>query len=152
MEATVIENVFMAKSHTGTVVTNRGTTRTVWAGRILTGLVTLFMCFDLGVKILALPVAVEGTTALGYPAAVVVPLGLIQLACLILYLVPRTALIGALLWTAYLGGAVATHVRVGNPLFTHVLSPVYFAAMLWLGLWLRDRRVGAFLAAPSLRR
>ena len=68
-----------------------------------------------------------------------------QLACLILYLVPRTAPLGAVLWTGYLGGAIATHVRVGNPLFSHTLFPIYVAAMLWGGLWLRDARVRRLL-------
>ena len=74
------------------------------------------------------------------------PLGILQLVLLALYLVPRTALLGAVLWTGYLGGAVATHVRVGNPLVSHVLFPVYVAALLWGGLWLRDRRTRALLA------
>ncbi len=69
------------------------------------------------------------------------PIGLIQLVALVLYVVPRTAVLGAILWTGYLGGAVATHVRHGDPMFSHVLAPVYVAAVLWLGLWLRDRRV-----------
>ena len=82
---------------------------------------------------------------LGYSPDVIVPLGLVQLACLILYVVPRTAILGALLWTGYLGGAVATHVRVENPLFSHTLFPIYVAILLWAGLWLRDMRVRALL-------
>ena len=72
-------------------------------------------------------------------------LGVVQLACLAVYLVPRLSVMGAILWTGYLGGAVATHVRVGNPLFTHTLFPVYIATLLWLGLWLRDERLRAVL-------
>ena len=116
-------------------------TRALWAGRILGGLATLFLAFDAIGKVLQVSQAVEGTTSLGYPASVVLPLGLVQLVCLALYLVPRTAVLGAILWTGYLGGAVATHARLGNPLLSHVLFPVYVAAMLWGSLWLRDARL-----------
>ncbi len=128
----------------------RSTSRTtgrVWIGRVLSSIAVLFLSFDLVVKLLQLPQAIDGTVQLGYPAEVIRPLGVLQLALLVLYLIPRTALIGAVLWTGYLGGAVATHVRVGNPLFTHVLFPVYVAALLWGGLWLRDQRTRALLAA-----
>ena len=69
------------------------------------------------------------------------PLGVLELVCLSLYLLPQTAVLGAILWTGYLGGAVATHVRIGNPMFSHALFPVYVGALLWLGLWLRDARL-----------
>ena len=121
-------------------------TAQVWAGRIVSGLAVLFLLFDASMKVLRLPVAVEGTVQLGYPADVLVPLGIIQMGCLILYLIPRISPLGAAMWTGYLGGAVATHVRMGDPLFTHVLFPVYVATMLWAGLWLRDARVRALLA------
>jgi DoxX-like family len=127
------------------------TTRTrkaIWAGRILSGIAALFLAFDAAMKILAVPAAVEGTTQLGYPASRLLGIGMVQLVCLALYLIPRTAPLGAILWTGYLGGAIATHVRVGNPFFTHVLFPIYVAALLWAGLWLCDRRV-AELLAPS---
>lgn len=115
------------------------------AGRVLSTLAVLFLLFDAVGKLLR-PVAVlEGTTQLGWPASVILPLGIIQLVCLILYLVPRTSVLGAILWTGYLGGAVATHVRIGNPLFSHILFPTYVAALLWGGLWLRDRRLRALL-------
>jgi hypothetical protein len=120
--------------------------RAVLAGRILSGIAVLFLAFDAAMKLLALPAAVEGTTQLGYPASTLLPIGIIQLICLALYLIPRTAIIGAILWTGYLGGAIATHVRVGSPLFTHILFPIYVAALLWVGLWLRDRRVSALFA------
>ncbi len=122
------------------------TTRAVWIGRILTALGVIFLSFDIVVKLLQSAVAVQGTVQLGYSASVIRPLGILQLVLLILFLVPRTALLGAVLWTGYLGGAVATHVRVGNPLLTHVLFPVYVAALLWGGLWLRDRRTHVMLA------
>jgi hypothetical protein len=100
-------------------------------------------------KLLRVPEAIKGTVQIGYPPGVVFPLGLVTLACLILYLVPRTAILGALLWTAYLGGAVASHVRVGDPLFSHVLAPVYVAILLWLPLWLRDARLRALVPLRS---
>jgi DoxX-like protein len=119
--------------------------RLLVAGRILSGIPVLFLLLDAGMKVLQLPAAVEGTKQVGYRPEVVLPLGIVQLACLVLYLVPRTAVLGAILWTGYLGGAVATHVRIGDPLLTHVLAPVYVASFLWLGLWLRDARLRALV-------
>lgn len=117
----------------------------MWVGRGLSGLAVLFLAFDATMKLMKVQPAVEGTMLLGYPESVIVPLGVVQVACLVAYLVPKTSVLGAILWTGYLGGAVATHVRVGNPLFTHVLFPVYIGALLWLALWLRDRRLRAVL-------
>jgi DoxX-like family len=79
-------------------------------------------------------------------------IGVMQLVCLAVYLIPRTSLVGAVLWTGYLGGAIASQVRVGNPLFTHVLFPIYVAGLLWGGLYLRDSRVGVMLAAAPRER
>lgn len=114
-----------------------------WTGRVLSGLAIAFLLFDTALKVLAVPAAVEGTVQLGYQPDVLLWLGLIGIACTALYLVPRTAVLGAILWTGYLGGAVATHVRIGDPLFSHILFPVYVAAFLWMGLWLRDARLRA---------
>ncbi len=119
--------------------------KAVWTGRVLSGLAVLFLLFDAGVKVLEHPMAVQGTAELGYPQAVIFGLGTLQLVCLAVYLVPRTAALGAVLWTGYFGGAVATHVRIGHPLFSHVLFPVYVAALLWAGLWLRDERLRSVL-------
>jgi hypothetical protein len=121
----------------------------LWTARALSGMAVLFLAMDATMKLLQLPVAVDGTTQLGYPAAVIFPLGIVQLVCLVAYLVPRTAVLGAILWTGYLGGAIATHVRVGSPLLTHVLFPVYVAALLWGGLYLRDARVRALLSSAN---
>jgi hypothetical protein len=118
----------------------------LWAGRLLSGFACLFLAFDASMKVLQLAPAVEGTVQLGYPPSVILPLGILQALCLVAYLVPRTSVIGAILWTGYLGGAIATHVRVGSPLFTHVLFPIYVAALLWGGLYLRDRRVRALVS------
>ena len=119
--------------------------KTVWTGRILSGIAVLFLLFDAIGKLMRPAAVIDGTTELGWPVSVIVPLGIIQLICLITYLISRTSILGAILWTGYLGGAIATHVRIGNPLFSHVLFPVYIAALLWLGLWLRDRRLRALL-------
>ena len=82
---------------------------------------------------------------LGWPVSLAIPLGILLLSCLALYAIPRTAVLGAILLTGYLGGAVATHVRVADPLFSHVLFPVYVGAMLWGGLYLRDARLRALI-------
>ena len=118
-------------------------TRGRWAGRALTGLAVLFLVFDTTIKFAAAKAAVEGTVQLGWQAHHLPILGAIELVLLVLYLVPRTAPLGAVLWTGYLGGAIATHLRLDNPLFSHVLFPTYVAALLWGGLYLRDVRVRA---------
>jgi hypothetical protein len=120
--------------------------KTIWAGWVLSGIAVLFILMDAIVKVLALPAAVQATTQLGYRAGSIVGIGILELICLAVYLVPRTAPVGAVLWTGYLGGAVASNVRLDNPLFSHTLFPVYIAVLIWAGLWLRDRRVGALLA------
>jgi hypothetical protein len=111
------------------------------AGYVLTVLVALFLTFDTVIKVLKLAPAVQGTTKLGYPASAVLWIGLIELVCLTLYLVPRTSVLGALLLTGYLGGAIATHVRLGSPLLSHTLFPIYVALLLWGGLYLRETRL-----------
>ena len=120
--------------------TNRFTQR---IGLALSALAVLFLLVDSAGKLAQIPVVVEGTTALGYSRDFVFPLGLILMVCVAAYAVPRTTVIGALLLTAYLGGAVATQVRVGAPLFTHILFPTYVAAIVWGGLLLRDARLRA---------
>ena len=118
-----------------------------WTARVLTGLGAAFLTFDAVIKVLQLAPAVEGSAELGFTARQVHWIGLIEVALLVLYLVPRTAPVGAVLWTGYLGGAIATHVRLGNPLFSHQLFPIYVAILLWLPLWLRDARVRGLLRA-----
>jgi hypothetical protein len=122
--------------------------RALWTGRVLTGLALAFLTWDTLFKLTVNPMAVEGTVTLGYPSHTVQLIGVLEALCLVLYMVPRTAVFGAVLWTGYLGGAVATHVRLENPLFTHTLFPIYIAAMLWGGLALRDRRIASLLAGP----
>ena len=112
----------------------------LWAGRIISALPVLFLLVDGIMKLVKPAVVVEATIQLGYPESVIIGIGLVLLACTILYLIPRTAVLGAILLTGYLGGAVATHVRVGGPLFS-IIFPVILGAMLWVGLYLRDERV-----------
>jgi ABC-type uncharacterized transport system permease subunit len=121
-----------------------------WASRIMAAAAILFLLFDCGIKILRLTPAVEGTVKLGYPESAVVGLGIIELICLVAYTVPATSVLGAILLTGYLGGAVATHVRLDHPLFTHELFPVYVAVLLWGALVLRDARLRVLL--PVTRR
>jgi len=119
--------------------------KALWAGRIISALPILFLLMDGVMKLVRPVVVVETTVKLGYPAAVILPLGIVLLVCTILYAVPRTSVLGAILLTGYLGGAVASHVRVGDPLLTHVLFPVYLAVLIWGGLWLRDERVRSLI-------
>jgi hypothetical protein len=118
----------------------------IWTGRVLTGLAAAFLAFDATLKLVMVPEAVAGTADLGWPTNVIQGLGVLQLTLLALYLVPRTAVLGAVLWTGYLGGAIATHLRIGHPWLSHTLFPIYVAVLIWGGLWLRDRRVRALLS------
>lgn len=118
----------------------------IWTGRFLSGFAIAFLLFDVSLKLMRHPMAIEGTIGLGYPAKAVFLTGALLSICLVVYVIPRTAILGAVLLTGYLGGAVATHVRVENPLFTHVLFPIYVAVFLWVGLGLRDPRVRTLLA------
>jgi hypothetical protein len=115
------------------------------AGIVLSALAALFLFVDALMKLLVLQAVVDGTTQLGYPADTIVPMGIALMLGVVLYVVPQTAVLGAIWLTGYLGGAVATHVRVANPLFTHTLFPIYVGAMLWGGLALRYSRVRAVL-------
>lgn len=109
-------------------------------GYIISALGVLFMLFDAILHVMNFPFVQESFKQLGYPTDLGVSLGIIKLVCLALYLTPRTRILGVILLTGYLGGAVATHVRLDNPLFSHTLFPVYIAILLWGGLYLRDVR------------
>lgn len=115
------------------------------AGIVCVTLTALFLTFDSVLKVLSLRPAVEGTISLGYPVELVPWIGGAELVCLAVYLLPRTSVLGGLLLTGYLGGAVATHVRISSPLATHVLFPIYVAIVLWLGLYLRNQRLRQLL-------
>lgn len=116
----------------------------LWGGRILSAVPVLFLLFD-GVAKLIKPAAVVTAMAqLGYPASVTAPLGIVLLVCTVLYVIPQTSVLGAILLTGYLGGATATHVRVGDPLF-HILFPSFVGLLIWGGLFLRDVRLRALI-------
>ncbi|MFS8044183.1 DoxX family protein [Rhizobium sp. BR 314] len=113
------------------------------AGIILSGLIVVFLVFDGVIKIIPLPVVTETMAALGYSAdpALARLLGVITLGCAILYAIPRTSVLGAILLTGLLGGAIATHLRVGSPIFSHLLFGVYVGVIAWGGLYLRNEAV-----------
>ncbi len=113
------------------------------ASYVLSGLAVLFLLFDAVMKLIKIQPVIDATLQMGFREDSIRPIGLTLLLCVVLHLVPRTAVFGAVLITGYLGGAVATHVRLGDPLLTHALFPMYFAVFLWLGLYLRDPRVRA---------
>ena len=115
-----------------------------WAGLILSVLASLFLLFDGAMKLVKPPVVVQATIQLGYPESAILGIGVTLLACTLLYIVPRTSILGAVLLTGYLGGAVASNIRAGMPLF-NVVFPMIVAAMLWGGLWSRDLRVRSLL-------
>lgn len=121
--------------------------KALWTGRILSGVVVLFLLVDAGYKLIRpLPApAVQAFGQLGYPIGFAAGIGILLLVCVGLYLLPRTSVLGAILLTGYLGGAVASHVRVGDPWFSHVLFPVYVGLLVWGGLYLRDERLRALV-------
>ena len=116
----------------------------LWTGRVLTGVFALFMLgASVTPKLLQLPIAEETMAALGWPPGYALMIGLIEFTCVVLYLIPRTSMLGAVLMMALLGGAMATQIRAGSPLFSHILFSLYLGLFMWGGLWLRDPRVRA---------
>lgn len=115
----------------------------LWTGRVLSGLAVAFLLFDAIIKFFMdklPPEALKAGEALQWPIELMPTVGTILLVCTVLYAIPRTSLLGAVLLTGYLGGAIASHLRVGNPLFTHTLFPIYIAVFIWLGLYLRSAK------------
>jgi len=121
--------------------------KTRWVGYVITGLVLLFLLFDSLGKLLEVAPVLEGSARLGYPESSIFGIGVVLLLCTVLFAIPRTSVYGAILLTGYLGGAVATHVRVGNPLLTHQLFPVYLGVLIWLALYLRNEKLRRLLSA-----
>ena len=115
------------------------------AGWVFTGIALLFLAMDITLKLLRFPQVAESLTQLGWPAQSGFALGLLLLVCTLLYAVPKTSVLGAVLMTGYLGGAIATHARLGDPLFSHTLFGVYVGVVMWLGLWLRDPALRALV-------
>ena len=131
------------------VAAPRSSRAALYTGRVMSGLAVLFLGADAAFKLIAHPAVVQGTADLGFPPGSHTIIGLLALGCWVLYLAPRTALLGAVLWTGYLGGAIATHLRMDNPLFSHTLFPIYVAILLWGGLYLRDARVRNLFARTA---
>ena len=119
-------------------------TKRQWTGRVLSALAVIFLVFDGAFKLTRHPMVLEAGAQLGLRPATIIPIGILLLACTLVYMIPRTRVVGAVLLTGYLGGAVATHVRVGNPAF-ETLFPVIMATIIWAGLFVRDQRVRALL-------
>jgi hypothetical protein len=138
MQATLDATLIPATATTPTKATR-------WTGRVLTGIPVLFLAFDVAVKLAGIPAVAEASKRLGLPVHLAPGIALVLASCVALYLVPRTAVLGAVLLTGYLGGAVLSHLRVGDPLFSHTLFPIYIGALLWAGLYLRDARVRGLL-------
>jgi hypothetical protein len=113
----------------------------VWAGRIMSGLVVLFMLLDSVSHLLKPKQVIDAFVRIGFPVNLSVTLGIIALVCVVFYAIPRTSIFGAILLTGYLGGAVATHLRAGSSLFGETLFPVYFGILVWGGLFGRDARL-----------
>jgi DoxX-like family len=118
-----------------------------WTGSIISGLAVLFLLMDGVGKLIKPAPVIEATVALGWSEASIATLGILVLTATVLYLIPRSAILGAVLLTGFLGGAVASQLRIGNPLFSHTLFPVYIGVMLWLGLWLRNRNLRSLIFA-----
>lgn len=124
-------------------------TKRLWVGRVLSALAVLFLIFDGVIKVMVIEPVVEASARLGLPVDVARGIGILELVCVAVYLIPRTSVLGAVLLTGFLGGAIAIHVRIGDPLFSHVLFPAYVGALLWGGLFLREDRLRALLPVRS---
>lgn len=117
----------------------------LWIGRILSGVVILFLLFDGTIKLIPLDIVIETSAQLGIPVHLARTLGILTLAGVLLYAVPQTAVLGAILLTGYFGGAIYVHLKAGSPVFSHLLFGVYLGVMMWGGLYLRDARVRALI-------
>lgn len=125
--------------------------RAWWTGRIMSGLAVLFLLFDAAMKLARIAPVLEATARLGYPTTLAFPIGVLLLICTIAYAIPRSSVLGAILLTGYLGGAVASQVRIGAPLFSQALFPVYVAVLIWGGLYLREKRLQDLVPLRSAR-
>ncbi|HWY44573.1 MAG TPA: DoxX family protein [Candidatus Sulfotelmatobacter sp.] len=121
----------------------------IWTGRVISALIVLFLLFDSVLKFMKPAPVVETFAHLGLSISLANPLGIILIVCALLYAIPQTSILGAILLSGYLGGAVCTHLRVGDPLFSHILFPTYMGALLWLAIYLRDVRLRALIPFRS---
>ena len=122
---------------------------TLWAGRIISGLPALFLIVDGAAKLFKPAPVIEATVRLGYSENTIIPIGIVLLVCTIIYLIPKTSVLGAILVTGYLGGAVATHVRAGEAVFP-IVFPIILGALLWLGLYLRNASLRVLVPITSI--
>jgi hypothetical protein len=121
----------------------------IWTGRVLSGLAIVFLLFDGAIKLVPLDIVITTSQQLGIPVEFARTLGVLTLVCTILYAIPRTSVLGAILLTGYMGGAIYTHLRAGSPLFTHTLFGAYLGIAVWGALWLRDARLRALIPLSS---
>jgi hypothetical protein len=127
----------------------QASSRSLWTGRVLTALAVLFLVFDGVTKVLKVPAVMQASAQMQYPLHLIPVIGIILLVCTAVYAIPQTSILGAILLTGYLGGAVEAQLRVGNPLFSETLFPIYFAVVVWAGLFLRERRLRALIPFRS---
>lgn len=135
----------------GTGMTQTVSSGRLWTGRVITGVIAAFLLMDVAMKFMKPPQVAAAFVRSGWPIDLSVPLGVILLISLAVYLIPRTSILGAILLTGYLGGAVASNLRLHEPLFSYTLFPVYFGVLTWLALWLRDPRLSEFLPLRKSR-
>jgi len=121
----------------------------LWTGRVLSVVAALFLAFDASGKLMRVDPVIAGTVQLGYPASAVLGMGVLLALCLVAYVIPKTSVLGAVLLTGYLGGAVASQVRVSAPLLSHTLFPIYVATFVWGGLFLRKPQLRGLFPARS---
>jgi hypothetical protein len=120
---------------------DEGNRKAIWAGRVVSILVSLSFAFSAVMKLMVLPEVVKGTAHLGLPDSLIRPLGVIELLCVVVYLVPKTSVLGAILLTGYVGGTIITHLRVGEPVYLNI----FLGLLIWLGLYLRRPRLRELL-------
>jgi len=138
-------SVETTRDFSATAVSKKG----LWTGRILSGLAILFLVFDGVTKVMKVPAVMQASAQMQYPLRLIPVIGIVLLVCTAVYAIPRTSILGAVLLTGYLGGAVEAQLRAGNPLFAETLFPIYFSMLIWGGLFLRERRLKALLPFRS---
>jgi DoxX-like protein len=131
---------------TAALIRPAGSNKALWTSRVMRAIVVLFLLMDTGIHLAQPAPVVQAMNQLGFPLSTTVTIGIIELACTVLYVIPATSIIGAVLLTGYLGGAVAAHMRVGNPVFETYIFPVLVGALLWGGLLLIDSRIRALVS------
>jgi hypothetical protein len=121
--------------------TSKRNMKVVWVGRVISGLLALLFAWSASMKLMALPSVFEGMSHLGLPATLIMPLGILELSCIVIYLIPQTAVLGAILFTGYLGGAILTHLRIGEPVYMQIIMGI----LIWFAVWLRESRLRQIL-------